>query len=62
MFSLPAYRLNEFKNEYLEEKRIDSKRSEELMEKVEKSFLTRKENFYEDNSYKKEFEKLQMNK
>lgn len=62
MFSLPAYRLNEFKNEYLEEKRIDSKRSEELMEKVEKNFLTRKENFYEDNSYKKEFEKLQMSK
>lgn len=62
MFSLPVYQLNALRVQYLEERKIDLERSERLLEELKDGFLIRRENFYEDSEYKREFAKLQQSK
>ena len=62
MFSLPVYQLNALRVQYLEERRIDIERSERLLGELKDGFLIRRENFYEDSQYKREFAKLQQSK
>lgn len=62
MFSLPIYQLNALRVQYSEERRIDLERSERLLEELKDGFLIRRENFYEDSEYKREFVKLQQSK
>ncbi|GLI55903.1 hypothetical protein PM10SUCC1_14170 [Propionigenium maris DSM 9537] len=62
MLAFPIYQLHILINQYRDTRRVDIERRDKLTEEFRDSFLVRREDFYKDRSYQKEFKKLQEKK
>ncbi len=62
MLTFPIYQLHMLVGRYRETRRADIERRDRLTEEFRDRFLVRREDFYRDTNYQKEFKKLQEKK
>ncbi len=62
MLTFPIYQLHMLVGRYRETRRADIERRDRLTEEFRDRFLVRREDFYKDKNYQKEFKKLQEKK
>lgn len=62
MLVFPIYKVCVLAGQYKEIRRADIERRDKLTQEFRDNFLVRRENFYEDKNYQREFRKLQEKK
>lgn len=62
MLVFPIYKVWVLADQYKEIRRADIERRDKFTQEFRDNFLVRRENFYEDKNYQREFRKLQEKK
>lgn len=62
MLAFPIYQLHMLVDQYRDTRMADIERRDKLTEEFREKFLVRREDFYRDKNYQKEFKKLQEKK